>query len=209
MFALTAVDLRGHILDCAAGPASFNAEATGAGHRVFSCDPLYRFSAAEIRSRVEQTSHTLISNARAAPDRFVWRDIQSPEHLGRVRLAAMNRFLADFPSGLGQGRYRTDGLPRLSFEDGAFDLALCSHFLFLYSDLLSANFHVASIEEMCRVAGEARIFPLLAAYGEPSPHLDPVIHELRQLGYSVATGKVPYEFLRGADEMLSVTRPGQ
>ncbi|HKH12276.1 MAG TPA: hypothetical protein VKA73_14135 [Rubrobacter sp.] len=40
MFALTPEDLRGRILDCAAGPASFNAEATAAGHRISSCDPL-------------------------------------------------------------------------------------------------------------------------------------------------------------------------
>ena len=209
MFALTAADLRGRILDCAAGPASFNAEATGAGHRVFSCDPLYRFSATEIQSRVERTSYTLISNARAARDRFVWRDIESPEHLGRIRLAAVNRFLADFPLGFGQGRYRTDGLPRLSFENGAFDLALCSHFQFLYSDQLPASFHVNATEEMCRVADEVRVFPLLGAYGVPSPHLEPVIHQLQQLGYSVERRKVPYEFLRGADEMLSVTGPGR
>ena len=42
MFALTPEDLRGRILDCGAGPASFNAEATAAGHRIASCNPLYR-----------------------------------------------------------------------------------------------------------------------------------------------------------------------
>ena len=207
MFALTAVDLRGRILDCAAGPASFNAEATAAGHRIVSCDPLYRFSAAEIRARVEQTSETLIEHARAARDRFVWRDIQSPEHLGEVRLAAMNRFLADFPSGLAQGRYRTDALPHLRFADGEFDLALCSHFLFLYPDQLSADFHLRSIRELCRVANEARIFPLLGAYGVPSPHVDPAIHALRGLGYAAEVRRVSYEFLRGADEMLCVAGP--
>ena len=44
MFAPTPRDLRGNILDCAAGPANFNAEATAAGHRVVSSDPLYRLS---------------------------------------------------------------------------------------------------------------------------------------------------------------------
>jgi len=53
MFALTPEDLRGRIIDCASGPASFNAEATGAGHQVISCDPLYRLSADAIRRRVE------------------------------------------------------------------------------------------------------------------------------------------------------------
>ncbi len=207
MFDLTEADLRGRILDCGAGPASFNAEATEAGHRVVSCDPLYRFSAAEIRNRVEQTAGTLIANARAARDRFVWHDIESPEHLGEVRLAAMDRFLADFPSGFAQGRYRIDGLPQLDFEDGAFDLALCSHLLFLYSDQLSADFHVSAIEEMCRVAGEARVFPLLGAYGASSPHTESVPRTLRECGYAVEIRHVTYEFLRGANEILSIARP--
>lgn len=207
MFALTPADLKGRILDCAAGPASFNAEATAAGHRIVSCDPLYHHAAEDIRRRVEETSGSLIANARAAHDRFVWRDIRSPEHLGQVRLAAMERFLADFPSGLVDGRYRTDGLPRLAFGDGDFDLALCSHFLFLYSDQLSADFHVSAVEEMCRVAAEARVFPLLGAYGAPSPHVKPVIRRLRDRGYEAGVRRVPYEFLRGGDQMLSVTRP--
>jgi hypothetical protein len=119
----------------------------------------------------------------------------------------MDRFLKDFPAGLEEGRYRNETLPHLRFGGGAFDLALCSHLLFLYSDALSLEFHLAAIEEMCRVAGEARVFPLLGAYGEPSPYLVPVVHRLRELGYGVERRRVPYEFLRGADEMLSVTRP--
>jgi SAM-dependent methyltransferase len=207
MFALTPQDLRGRILDCGAGPASFNAEATAAGHRISSCDPLYRFSAADIRRRVEETSETLLAAVREHSERFVWRDIESPEKLGELRLAAMDRFLQDLPAGLEEGRYRDDALPRLHFGDGDFDLALCSHLLFLYSDTLSLEFHVASIREMCRVAGEARVFPLLGAYGEPSAHLVPAIGRLRDLGYAVQRRRVPYEFLRGANEMLTVTGP--
>jgi hypothetical protein len=207
MFALTPRDPGGRILDCAAGPASLNAEATAAGRRVVSCDPLYRLSAEDTRNRVVETSGTLIAHARAARDRFVWRDIRSPEHLGEVRLAVMDRFLANFPSGLAGDRYRTDELPHLAFGDDEFDLALCSHFLFLYSDQLSADFHVAAIQEMCRVAGEARVFPLLGAYGAPSPHVEPVIRVLRERGYGAEVRRVAYEFLRGGDEMLSVSGP--
>jgi hypothetical protein len=207
MFALTQEDLRGRILDCGAGPASFNAEATGAGHQVVSCDPLYRFSAGAIRRRVEETADTLLANVRAHTDRFVWRLIESPERLREIRLSAMHRFLEDLPAGLESGRYRTDALPHLSFKDGAFDLALCSHLLFLYSDALSLEFHLAAVEEMARVAGEVRVFPLLGAYGAPSPHLRPLVSALRDRGYAVEIRRVPYEFLRGANEVLSVTGP--
>ena len=55
MFALTPEDLRGRILDCGAWPASFNAEATAAGHRSVSCDPPFRLTAEALRNQVEET----------------------------------------------------------------------------------------------------------------------------------------------------------
>jgi hypothetical protein len=76
-------------------------------------------------------------------------------------MAAMQQFLEDFPQGIQQGRYIISELPVLPFDTEQFDLALCSHFLFTYSDLLSQDFHLASIRELCRVAQEVRIFPLL------------------------------------------------
>lgn len=101
-----------------------------------------------------------MTGAEANRDRYVWDEIGSPRRMGELRMTAMQRFLDDFPQGLEKGRYRTDELPNLGFGDGAFGLALCSHFLFTYSEQLSIDFHVAAIREMCRVAGEARIFPL-------------------------------------------------
>jgi hypothetical protein len=56
MFSLTPGDLSGNILDCAAGPASFNAEATRQGSKVVSCDPIYRFGTEEIRARIQVVS---------------------------------------------------------------------------------------------------------------------------------------------------------
>ena len=65
---------------------------------------------------------------------------------------------SDFEMGKTGGRYVTASLPRLPLRDGQFDLALCSHLLFLYSDRLSFEFHLASIEELLRVAGEFGLF---------------------------------------------------
>lgn len=206
MFALTPADLSGRILDCAAGPASFNAELTSDGHEVISCDPLYSLTADEIRARIDATSGTMVANARAARNEFVWRDFTSPEHLGEVRMSSMQRFLTDFPEGLQEGRYLAQALPHLDFHDVAFDLALCSAFLFTYSDQLSTDFHIAAIREMCRVASEARVFPLLKSYGGPSPNLEPVVDALRKHGYEAEIREVPYEFQRGGDKMLAVRR---
>ena len=64
MFALSESDLAGLILGCGDGPASFNAEATAAGHSVVSCDPIFDLTAAEIRRRVEETHDPVISRVK-------------------------------------------------------------------------------------------------------------------------------------------------
>jgi len=206
MFDFDPQDFDGEVLDCAAGPASFNAEATHKGYRVTSCDPLYRFTTDEIANRIDETYETVVTGAKVNQERYVWQEISSPERLGEIRMAAMRRFLKDFPAGLRTRRYLTDKLPALRFDDGEFDLALSSHFLFTYSEQLSADFHVAAIEEMCRVAGEARIFPLLNYDGQPSRLLRPVVSELQARGYRVETGRVSYEFQKGGNRLLSVIR---
>ena len=142
MFNLASQDLNGKILDCASGPASFNAEANQKGYRIISCDPLYRFTSEEIASRIHETYETIVDGARANQDRYVWKEIGSPEYMGEIRMAAMRRFLEDFPLGLEKGRYRPDELPSLGFNAGEFDLALSSHFLFTYSEQFSAAFHI-------------------------------------------------------------------
>ena len=218
MFVLRDADLRRGILGCADGPASFNAEATRRGHRVVSCDPLYRFSAEEIRRRVTETAGEILAETRKAKDDFVWDVIPSVAALERLRLGAMETFLADFEADRTAARaaeaeeprrgarYVDAELPSLPFPDGAFDLALCSHFLFLYSAQFDAEFHRRAIVEMCRVAGETRIFPLVALGGVPSPHVEPVADALRAAAFDVSIEPVPYEFQRGANQMLRVGR---
>jgi hypothetical protein len=95
-------------------------------------------------------------------------------------------------------------LPHLPFADGALDLAICSHLLFLYSGQLSETFHVESIREFCRVAGEARVFPLRELGSRTSRHLQAVIARLTEAGYAVTVNPVPYEFQRGGNQMMRI-----
>jgi hypothetical protein len=207
MFSLTDTDLSGRILGCADGPASFNATMTRRGGRVVSCDPLYAFSSGEIRARIDATRDHLVALARRDAERFVWDSrIRSPEELGRVRMAAMEEFLADYDAGRREHRYVPQSLPSLDFADDSCDLALCSHFLLLYADELSLDFHVRSVREMCRIAPEARILPLLDMRGRRSSHLEPLIAAVREAGLSAETERVDYEFQRGGNEMLRVCR---
>lgn len=209
MFDLTPDDRDRPILSCADGPASFNAEMTAAGGRIISCDPLYAFSSAEIARRIEETFQTVIDGARTNHERYVWNEIRSLEHLVEVRRTAMQTFLADFPAGRVAGRYVPDALPRLRFDAAQFPFAVCSHFLFTYSAHLSEEFHVAAIVEMCRVAREVRIFPLLDLDGTPSQRVRPVMEALTRRGFSVETRHVPYEFQKGGNQLLRVRAPAR
>ncbi len=206
MFALTEADQKLNILGCGDGPASFNAEWTGRGGSVLSIDPLYEFSGAEIKGRFDAVLDEVMANIDHTSERWVWDFHQNVAGLRRTRVAAMQRFLADYESGKRAGRYQVGELPTLSFPDGAFDLALCSHLLFLYSHLFSADFHLASLLELGRVAAEVRVFPLVDLVGNPSAHLDAVRSALRDQGFETALEPVSYEFQKGSKQMLRVFR---
>jgi len=205
MFDLTTEDLRRKILGCADGPASFNAEMFTQGRRVISCDPLYQFTREQIQLRIEQTYNTVITQTRDHQHQFVWNVIRSVEDLGRTRLAAMKTFLADYEDGKAQGRYVVGELPGLPFGTKAFDIALSSHFLFFYGDLLSLEFHENAVDELCRVARDVRIFPLLTYNAEPSPLVMPIVQHIEKTGRTASVRKVPYEFQRGGNMMLEIS----
>ena len=206
LFALSETDLKGRLLGCGDGPASFNAElaALGKTQRLVSVDPLYAFTGPEIASRVEQTYEKIISQVKRNPGRYVWTYFKDPDALGAARLQAMNLFLSDYEAGQAEGRYLVGALPHLPFSDGDFDLCLCSHFLFLYSAQLSFDFHIASMLEMLRVAQEVRVFPLLDLDCRRSAHLEPVMAELRSADFLTEIVDVPYEFQKGGGQMLRV-----
>ena len=206
MFDLGAQDLGKQILGCADGPASFNAEMTAQGYRVVSSDPIYVFTDHEIRQRVAATFETIMGQMPATRDNFVWDTIPSIEALGELRMAAMEAFLRDFARGNQGNRYVASALPHLPFAASSFDLALCSNFLFLYSKQLGEAFHIMALRELCRVAVEVRVFPLLDLDGQISPHLGPALATLRREGFHATVRTVPYEFLKGANEMVVIAQ---
>jgi hypothetical protein len=207
MFALTPDDLTSNILGCGDGPASFNAELTRRGGRVISADPLYRFSREEIQRRIDEAFPIVVEQTRANAASFVWQHVASVEELVRLRFTAMNEFLADYGSVDARARYVDAALPSLPFALGQFDLALCSHFLFLYSEQHSFQFHIDALMDLCRVAREVRVFPLLELSGRRSRYLDLVGRDLPGRGYELSIRKVPYEFKRGGNEMLVIRGP--
>lgn len=205
MFGLSEADLQSRILGCGDGPAAFNAVLTEQGGSVVSFDPIYAFDSGQIRTRISETYEMVMDQLREHRADYVWATIPSLEALVRLRLSAMDTFLRDFDHGVQEGRYLAGELPSLPFESGRFDLALSSHFLFLYSDHLSADFHLRALQEMLRVACEVRVFPVLTLDGKTSPHLDVVSGHFAKEGFSVDLLRVPYEFQRGGNRMLCIS----
>jgi len=204
MFNLQQSDLGRNILGCADGPAAFNAGMHQRGYRATSVDPLYGFDRSTIEQRIHATYDVVLDQTRRNRHLFRWLPpIDSVDALGRIRLAAMLEFLGDFESGRAGHRYVNAGLPALPFTDAGFDLVLCSHLLFLYTDNLDLDFHLRSIDEMLRVGREVRIFPILDTNARTSSHLASVMNRCDQRR-NVELVTVDYEFQIGGNVMLRI-----
>ena len=123
------------------------------------------------------------------------------------RRRAAGRFLADYPEGVGRGRYVRAGLPRLPFRDGAFDVVVCAHLLFLHAARHDLAWHAAACRELLRVAGtQVRIHPLCGLDGRPSPLLAGLLEQLERVGIEARAFPVEAPFFAGADTTLVLKR---
>jgi hypothetical protein len=204
MFNLSSEDLQQSILGVGDGPASFNAEGTAKGYNITSIDPIYQLDGVEIKQRFDEVVDNIIDQIIATPNNWVWSYHQNPQELKASRIKTLEVFLQDYQLGKQENRYLAQELPNLDFAAQTYDLALCSHFLFLYSAQYDRDFHVAAIQEMLRVSQEVRIFPLLTLMQETSPYLDFVVDKFSNLGYSPTIVQVPYELQPGANQMLVI-----
>ena len=206
MFALTPGDLKKTILGCGDGPASFNAEVTSLGGAVVSADPVYHFTADQLRSRISEVYDEIMPKMAASKSQYYWDSVPSVKALGQLRMAAMMRFLEDYEQGKREGRYVMASVPDLPFADQQFDLTLCSHFLFLYSAQVDQAQHLMALKELLRVAREVRVYPLVTLQGEPSPYLAPVTDALTHAGFIVEQVPSEYRFQKGATHYLAISR---
>src|SRR5437764_505872 len=141
MFALTADDMSGTVLDCSAGAASFVTVARANGTTAFAVDPAYALSREELARAVREDQDRGSRIAEEHSDRFDWSWFGGREERQRMRRGAGARFLtmlATEPGWLVAGE-----LPRLPFRDRSADLVLCSHLLFTWADVLGLDWHLA------------------------------------------------------------------
>jgi SAM-dependent methyltransferase len=195
------------VLDCCAGGSAFTAVAAAEGVEAVAVDPAYELSDPELADAVRSGTSTGGHIVDQYSGDFVWHWYGSREERDRMRAEAAEQFLADRAAH--PQRYVAASLPQLPFDANRFELALCSHLLFTWSDQLDAAWHLAALRELTRVAAEVRVFPLVVqGNGAPVPFLDQVRRYLAADGVGSEIRKVPYEFQRGADEMLVFTGAG-
>jgi SAM-dependent methyltransferase len=203
MFHLDEADLSKNILGCADGPAAFNAGMNRRERCSVSVDPLYSLDHAQIRRRIDQSYPTILAQTYQNRHLFRWEAIKDIDALAQLRMTAMQEFLDDYERGLAERRYVVGQLPHLPFASASFDLVICSHYLFLYSDQLDTLFHLLAIEELLRVGNEVRIFPVLDANARVSTHLAGVMQHWAASG-TARLVTVDYEFQIGGNQMLVI-----
>lgn len=205
---LTDADIIGRaVLDVAAGPSSFAAEAVRLGVRVTAVDPLY-----------DRPVQTLANLGRAGLRRDVDASGRPPDGLNldgepaagllhAERCRSLDCFLRDYAAGRATGRYLAAKLPELPFRQDSFDLVTCAHFLFLQGDRLPFSFHLDACRELTRLARiEARIYPLVTLEGQRYRDLDRLLRHLRHCGIGAELRPVERAVLPGAHQMLVLRR---
>jgi SAM-dependent methyltransferase len=207
-FALDLAALRGRdVLDVAAGPSSFVAEACARKIAAVAVDPMYDTAPTELAAHVERDYERMFAEMRAKPRLLRFKSFPSIDAAELDRRGAALRFLSDYSSRTFHGRYVAGALPRLPFFDGTFDLVLCAHLLFSYAKLFDFDWHLAACRELVRVsAGEVRLHPIVGADGKPFPALARLRRELRAEGIASELVDVDYEFFAGTSSMLVLRR---
>jgi hypothetical protein len=197
------------VLDVAAGPSSFTAEASTRGIDAVAVDPLYLGTPDELRARVAADYAHMDAQMRARPRLFRFRNFPSIAAAAEDRRLAAQRFLADFEAQRFYGRYVGASLPHLPFFDGTFDLVLCAHLLFTYAGRFDFDWHLAACKELVRVsAGEVRLHPVVGTDGRTYSGLPRLRRELKACGITSELMRVDYEFFVGTDTTLVLRRVG-
>lgn len=207
-FSLDVAKYKGRsVLDVAAGPSSFVAEACKRGVDAVAVDPLYGGTVDALSQHVTIDYRNMIEQMNAKAHLFRFKAFTSMEDAEISRRSAAERFLTDYEAHFPHGRYIGAALPLLPFFDREFDLVLCAHLLFVYSKRFDFDFHLAACRELVRVSREeVRIHPIVGTNGRKYPELGRLRIALAEEGIDSQIVDVDYEFFTGSDSMLVLRR---
>ena len=203
MFALSAEDLKGKILEFGCGTSAVNAEFRDKT-RIISCDPLFALDKGTLSTKVSLIFDDMINQVRNHLDQFDFSRYGNLDTLVAQRRQGIAAFFADYEKGKAEKRYIPASDYTLPFDHFEFDFALSSHYLFADLDDQDVDFHLNVIRELARVAKEVRIFPLIDRHGQLSPFLGPVLLGLQQEDYGVEVKEVGYHLQTKGNAMLRV-----
>ena len=192
MFDLSDRDLDLRILDFPGSISSFNAEMHQQGKTIVSGDECYELSQhdmAEVAKQVFSANQDLL---REQSERLRGHDESVLESIFNDWFLSKQLFLEDYTKGQEEGRYCYMQMPQLPFDDDQFELALCSDFLALTQQAYQSS-PQDLVNELCRVAEEVRLYPLMNAKGEMNDAIGPVMLSLQQHNFGVEVREVPYE----------------
>ncbi len=203
MFDLNDADFNKTILDYPGGISSFNAQMHDMNKRVVSGDQLYQLTPPQMDQAVDQIYEANETHLRAHLENLKQQDEASIQNILNTWQQSKNAFLKDYAAGRHEQRYLLMTLPTLPFEFHEFQLALCSDLLF-HTQAREGYTPQHLIAELCRVAEEVRVFPLLDEAGQTSDALGPVMLNLQQQNFGVEVREVAYEQHAGGNAMLRV-----
>jgi hypothetical protein len=189
------------IASYADGPSSLQADKPNLN--ICSFDPLYNFTTDAINLEIKRIGGTMLTYLELNKANYHWETFNSPKELVNQRLATAEKFLRHFTTT--PAKYYKDTLPNLNSKE-YFQLALCSHFLFLFSGDLNTHFHIAAIESIMNHAEELRIFPLVDRHGKTSSHLPHVLDYLHESNLQYEILPTQYRFQKGAYNYLKISK---
>lgn len=206
-FDLKIEDLKGKkVLDCPSGASSFVSTLKQNDIDVIGVDLLYEFDIKSIETQGYKTIEKIYQDSS-------WMDVYKMDFYKtkknhRVhRETALKTFVQDYKS----ENYVFAKLPNLPFKNKEFDIALSSHLLFVYDNILDYDFHKNSILELLRVSKEVRIFPLVDFKNSKvneeknfSPFVYEILDELSK-DFKCQIVKVDFEFQPRANYYLSIS----
>lgn len=128
------------ILDVASGVSSFCAESNAKGYKVVASDKIYSFDPDEIKEKCVSDLEEVIAQLGHIADLYNWTYFHTIDLLKEQRQKAYSLFIKDIKEH-GTKRYIPTNYPETAFRDKQFTLTLVSHFLFLYDEHLTYEFH--------------------------------------------------------------------
>lgn len=206
MFDLHESELEGRtILDCPAGACSFTAEGSRRGFDIMAADIAYQFGPDELELKgVKDLEHAKV-RLQEAQGEYIWDyycTVEGHQKHREEALSQSSQHRRQFPE-----KYMYAEFPKLPFADQSVDLTLSAHFLFMYADRLSKQFHEESLLELMRITREEiRIFPLVDLSSRRYEALDELIQLAISKGWVAEELKSDYQFQKHADHYLKLTR---